>query len=160
MNHRGARRLCIIMTMTSAVDLGSTPSNLSTRTGLEAPIGRRARWAGYAVSALTSALLLLVAGMKLVQAPEALRGTEELGYRASVVGPLGWLEIACLITYWIPRTQVLGALLWTGYLGGAVATHVRVGSPLFSHILFPIYVAVLLWGGLWLRSRRVRHLFA
>jgi hypothetical protein len=60
----------------------------------------------------------------------------------------------------IPRTAPLGALLWTGYLGGAIATHVRVGNPLFSHTLFPIYVAALLWGSLWLRDRRVRGLLA
>lgn len=62
----------------------------------------------------------------------------------------------CLILYLVPRTAVLGAVLWTGYLGGAIATHVRVGSPLFSHVLFPIYVAAFLWIGLWLRDWRVR----
>ena len=66
----------------------------------------------------------------------------------------------CLVTYVIPRTSVLGAVLWTGYLGGAVAIHVRAGSPLFSHTLFPIYVAAFLWGGLWLRDRRVRALLS
>jgi hypothetical protein len=62
----------------------------------------------------------------------------------------------CLVVYLIPRTAVLGAILWTGYLGGAIATHVRVGNPLFSHLLFPVYVAALLWAGLWLRDERVR----
>jgi hypothetical protein len=66
------------------------------------------------------------------------------------------LQLACLVLYLVPRTSVLGAVLWTGYLGGAVATHVRVGNPLLSHTLFPIYVAALLWGGLWLRDQRVR----
>jgi hypothetical protein len=66
----------------------------------------------------------------------------------------------CLIIYVVPRTAPLGAILWTGYLGGAIATHVRVGNPLASHTLFPIYVAALLWGGLWLRDRRVRGLLA
>ncbi len=59
-----------------------------------------------------------------------------------------------MIAYLVPRASALGAILWTGYLGGAVATHVRVGSPLFSHALFPIYVAALLWAGLWLRDQR------
>lgn len=63
-----------------------------------------------------------------------------------------------LVIYLIPQTSVLGAILWTGYLGGAIATHVRVGSPLFTHVLFPIYVALLLWGGLWLRDDRLRVL--
>jgi membrane protein DedA with SNARE-associated domain len=69
------------------------------------------------------------------------------------------IEVACLILYIVPRTAVLGALLWTGYLGGAVATHVRVGHPLLSHTLFPVSVAALLWAALWLRDARVRALF-
>jgi hypothetical protein len=93
--------------------------------------------------------------LRLLPAVEA---TTQLGYPQSVIVPLGLVQLACLIVYLIPRTSVLGAVLWTGYLGGAVATHVRVGSPLFSHTLFPIYIAVLLWGRLWLRDRRVRAL--
>ena len=71
---------------------------------------------------------------------------------------VGALELACLVLYVTPRTSILGAILLTGYLGGAVATHVRVGSPLFTHVLFPIYVGALLWGGLWLREARLRAL--
>jgi hypothetical protein len=78
----------------------------------------------------------------------------------SVSRGIGLLQLVCLAVYVIPRTSILGAILLTGYLGGAVATHVRVGSPLFTHILFPIYVAVLLWGGLFLRDDRVRALIA
>lgn len=73
----------------------------------------------------------------------------QLGYPAGVVLGLGLLELVCLVLYLIPSTSVLGAVLRTGYLGGAIATHVRVGSPLLSHTLFPIWVAALLWGGLW-----------
>jgi hypothetical protein len=98
--------------------------------------------------------------LKLSGMPEAIEGTTQLGYPASVVFPLGLVQLACLALYLIPRTAPLGALLWTGYLGGAIATHVRVGNPLFSHTLFPIYVAALLWGSLWLRDRRVRGLLA
>jgi len=68
------------------------------------------------------------------------------------------IELVCLALYLVPRTAVLGAVLWTGYLGGAVATHVRIGSPLFSHVLFPLYVAALLWVGLWLRDRSLQAL--
>ncbi|MBV9493990.1 MAG: DoxX family protein [Acidobacteria bacterium] len=93
---------------------------------------------------------------KLTRPEAVIKGTTELGYPASVILPLGILQAILLILYLIPRTSILGALLWTGYLGGAVATHVRVGNPLFSHILFPVYVALLIWGGLWLRDRRVR----
>ncbi|HEY0997133.1 MAG TPA: DoxX family protein [Gemmatimonadaceae bacterium] len=90
--------------------------------------------------------------------PEALAGTTQLGYPASVVFPLGVLQLVLLVCYLVPRTAPLGAILWTGYLGGAIATHVRLLNPLFTHILFPVYVAALLWGGLWLRDARVRAL--
>ncbi len=79
----------------------------------------------------------------------------QLGYPTSLGLAIGLLELTCLVLYVVPRTSVLGAVLLTGYLGGAVATHVRVGSPLFTHILFPIYVAGLIWGGLFLRERRL-----
>ena len=83
----------------------------------------------------------------------------ELGYHDSVLVPLGIIQIVALILYLIPRTSNLGALIWTGYLGGAIATHVRLENPLFTHILFPVYVAALLWGGLALRDRRVVNFF-
>lgn len=87
-------------------------------------------------------------------------GTAELGYPTSVISALGVVQLVCLALYLVPRTAPFGALLWTGYLGGAIATHVRVESPLFSHVMFPIYVAAFLWLGLWLRDARVRGLFA
>lgn len=68
---------------------------------------------------------------------------------------IGILEFVCIVVYVIPRSSILGAIVLTGYLGGAVATHVRIGSPLFSHVLFPIYVGVLVWGGLFLREERL-----
>jgi hypothetical protein len=118
----------------------------------------KAVWAGRVLSGLAVLFLAFDAGMKLLQLPEALDGTTQLGYPASVVFPLGLIQVVCLIVYLVPRTSVLGAILWTGYLGGAIATHVRLGNPLFTHQLFPIYVAALLWGGLYLRDRRVRAL--
>src|SRR6185369_14789193 len=83
-------------------------------------------------------------------------GTRQLGYSPDIVFSLGVILLSCVVTYLVPRTSVLGALLLTGYLGGAVATHVRVGNPLFTHVLFPTYLAVLLWGGLVLRNTRLR----
>jgi hypothetical protein len=80
----------------------------------------------------------------------------ELGYPADSILTFGLVELACVALYMIPRTAVLGAVLLTGYLGGAIATHVRVGNPLFSHVLFPTYVAALIWGGLYLRDARLR----
>ena len=98
------------------------------------------------------------ATMKVMRVPAAVEGTQKFGYPPNVLVTLGIIQLVCIALYLIPRTSILGAILWTGYLGGAVATHVRVGDPLFSHILFPTYVAALLWGGLWLRDQRVRSL--
>jgi hypothetical protein len=75
-----------------------------------------------------------------------------------VILPLGILLLVCTVLYIVPKTSVLGAILLTGYLGGAVATHVRVANPLFTHQLFPVYLGVLIWLGLWLRDTRVRNL--
>lgn len=121
-------------------------------------ISNGARWTGRVLSGLTSAFLLLDAAMKLARAEPALKATEELGYSASVVFPLGVVLLGCVVLYVVPRTRVLGAILLTGYLGGAVATHVRVGNPLPSHTLFPVYMGVALWLGLWLRDARLRAL--
>jgi hypothetical protein len=90
------------------------------------------------------------------QAARGRRGDHQPGFPEGVIIPLGLIEVACLIAYLAPRASALGAILWTGYLGGAIATNVRVGSPLFSQTLFPIYVATLLWVGLWLRDQRLR----
>jgi hypothetical protein len=119
---------------------------------------RRAILAGRIASGLSIAFLAFDAAMKVLQLQPAVEGTAELGYPTDVVLAIGLVQVACLVLYIVPRTAVLGALLWTGYLGGAIATHVRVGNPLFSHTLFPIYVAVLLWAGLWLRDRRLQAL--
>jgi hypothetical protein len=119
---------------------------------------RKALWAGRVMSGFASLFLLFDATLKVLELPASIEGSGQLGYPQSVVFGLGLVQAACLVLYLVPRTAVLGAVLWTAYLGGAVATHVRVGSPLFSHTLFPIYVAVLLWGGLWLRDLRLREL--
>ena len=116
----------------------------------------RTRWWGRILSGLAVVFLLFDAAVKLLELPVAVEATTQLGYPESVMIPLGLIEVACSIVYLVPRASVLGAILWTGYLGGAVATHVRVGSPLFSQALFPIYVAALLWAGLWLRELRLR----
>ncbi len=92
---------------------------------------------------------------KLLQVQPVIDGTLQLGYPAATVLPLGLVLLACVVVYTVPTTAVLGAVLLTGYLGGAIATHVRVGNPLFTHTLFPIYVAAFLWGGLVLRDARL-----
>jgi hypothetical protein len=81
-----------------------------------------------------------------------------VGYPETFGLTLGLIELVCLVTYIVPRTSVLGAILMTGYLGGAVATHVRLGQPLLTHTLFPIWMALLLWGGLYFRESRLRAL--
>ena len=124
----------------------------------ERSVSRAALWTGRIMSSFVSAFLLLDAVVKLVQAAPAVKGTVELGYAPSVLVPLGIVLLASLALYVIPRTAVLGAVVLTGYLGGAIATHVRVGAPLASHVLFPVYVAVLIWGGLYLRDPRARTL--
>ncbi|HEX3698737.1 MAG TPA: DoxX family protein [Polyangia bacterium] len=122
------------------------------------PASGKRIWTGRALSGLVALALLFDSAVKLLQLDPAMQGTIKLGYSASVVFPLGIVLLACVALYLIPRTAVLGAVLLTGYLGGAVATHVRVGDPLFSHILAPLYVAALIWGGLYLRDGRVRAL--
>ena len=110
------------------------------------------------MSGAATLFLLFDAGVKVLQLPMAVEATTQLGYSASVLFWLGLLQLTCLTLYLVPRTAVLSAVLWTGYLGGAVATHVRVGDPLLSQALFPVYVALLLWGGLWLRDERLHAL--
>ncbi len=121
---------------------------------------RKALWTGRILSGLAVLFLTFDAAMKLLALKPAVEGTTQLGYPASSLLVIGLLEIACLAVYLIPRTAVIGAVLWTGYLGGALASHLRLGDPLFTHVLFPTYVAALLWGGLWLRDRRVGALLA
>ena len=114
-------------------------------------------WAGWIMSALPALFLLVDGAMKLVKPEVVVKTTVELGYAETVIVPLGVLLLTCTILYLIPWTTVLGAILLTGYLGGAVATHVRAGQGLFE-ILFPVLFGALLWGGLVLRDDRLRTL--
>jgi hypothetical protein len=122
------------------------------------PQGKKKRWVGRTLSALAALFLLVDGAMKIMKAPVAVKGTLELGYPEGVVVGIGVVLIACTLLYVIPRTAMLGAILLTGYLGGAVGTHVRVGNPLFSHVLFPVYIGVLIWGGLVLCEDQLRAL--
>ena len=117
-------------------------------------------WTGRALTALF-ALFMLGASIapKLLGMSVAAETLTALGWPASYVLTIGLLELAFLVFYLIPRTSVLGAVLMTALLGGAMATHIRVGSPLFSHVLFSIYLALFMWGGLWLRSPALRAVF-
>lgn len=120
--------------------------------------GTATRRVGLALSGLAVLFLVFDTVIKLVAVPEAVASTTELGFAAHHLRTIALIEVACLALYLVPRTAPLGAMLWTGYLGGAIAVHLRVDNPLASHVLFPIYVAAFLWGGLYLRDPRVRAL--
>jgi DoxX-like family len=122
------------------------------------PVSKTNLLAGRLLSGLVVLFLLVDSGMKLAKASASVKGTIELGYQESVVAGIGVLLLACTVLYVIPRTSLLGAILLTGYLGGAVASQVRVGNPLFTHILFPVYFGALLWAGVYLRDDRLRAL--
>jgi hypothetical protein len=113
---------------------------------------------GWIFSGLAILFLLFDAVGKLMKPEMVVEGTVTLGYPESVITGLGTVLLICTILYAIPRVSFIGALLLTGYLGGAVATHVRVENPLFSHILFPVYVAIFIWGGLYLRNKKLREI--
>lgn len=115
-------------------------------------------WAGRILTGIAVLFLTFDAVIKLVGAKEAVDGTVQLGWQPHYLPIIGTIALILLVLYVIPRTAPLGAVLWTGYLGGAVATQLRVDNPLFSHVLFPIYVAAILWGGLYLRDDRVRRI--
>jgi DoxX-like family len=112
-------------------------------------------WVGRVLSGIAAAFLLFDASGKLLKLQPVIEGTRSLGYPESAIVPIGVLLLVGVILYLIPRTSVLGAIYLVGYLGGAVATHYRLGNPLATHVLFPVYVAAFLWGGLALRSPRV-----
>ena len=121
-------------------------------------ISTPAIWVGRAMSAIVILFLVVDGAIKLVPIPIVTETMGQLGYppSESIARLLGVLTLVCTILYAIPRTSVLGAILLTGYLGGAMATHLRIGSPLFSHLLFGLYLGLLVWSGLYLRDERVR----
>ena len=120
-------------------------------------ISKSALWTGRTISALPVLFLLMDSIMKFVKPAVVVETTVKIGYSETTIVPLGIVLLVSTIVYVIPRTAILGAILLTGYLGGAVATHVRIGEGWFP-ISFPIIVGVLLWGGLWLRDNRLRAL--
>lgn len=107
------------------------------------------------------ALFMLGASIapKLLQLPIAEQTMTQLGWPSGYALMIGFIELTCLVLYLIPRTRLLGAVLMMGLLGGAMATQVRAGSPLFSHVLFSAYLGLFMWGGLWLRDLRFRAMF-
>lgn len=113
-------------------------------------------WTGRILSGLAALFILFDATIHLMKIAPVVEAFSQLGYPMNLAVPLGVVELVCLIFYLTPRTSVLGAILLTGYLGGAIASNLRIGTPLFSNVLFPIYLALPLWGGLYLRDAGLR----
>jgi DoxX-like family len=122
------------------------------------PISRTALWIGRILSGLVILFLVMDGGIKLVPIKEVTETMQQLGYSGSVnqARLLGIITLLCALLYAVPQTSILGAILLTGLLGGAMATHLRVDSPLFTHLLFGFYIGVMAWGGLYLRDPRLR----
>jgi hypothetical protein len=126
-------------------------------------IPRKTIWIGRVLSALAVLFLIFDASIKFFMdklPPEALEAGAALQWPIELMPMVGTILLICTALYVIPRTSVIGAILLTGYLGGAIASHVRVSNPLFTHTLFPIYIAVFIWLGLYLRDARVRNLIS
>jgi len=121
------------------------------------PISTKRLWAGRIISVLPALLLLLDAVMKFIKPAPVVQETVRLGYAESAIIPIGIVLLVCTVLYLIPRTAVLGAILLTGYLGGAVSTHVRMAEGWFA-IVFPVVFGAILWLGLYLRDDRLRSL--
>ena len=111
------------------------------------------------MSGLVILFMLFDSVMKFIKPAEVVEGTLSLGFEEHHIFIIGLLGLLSAILYLVPRTSILGAVLLTGYYGGVIVTHLRLDAPLFSHTLFPVYLAVLAWGGLWLRDESVRSLF-
>jgi DoxX-like protein len=122
------------------------------------PASAKKLWAGRILSALAILFLLVDGIMKLVNPAPVVEGMIRLGYPLNLTATIGIILLTCVVIHTIPQTSILGAILLTGYLGGAVASQLRVGEPLFSNVLFPIYMAAFIWGGLYLRDDRLRAL--
>jgi hypothetical protein len=125
-----------------------------------APISKPALWTGRVLSGLVILFMLFDGAIKLVPWPIVTETMDRIGYGSSetLARSLGVITVVCTVLYAIPPTSILGAILLTGYLGGAMASHLRIGSPLFTHTLFGLYLGLMVWGGLWLRDKSLRTL--
>ncbi len=123
-----------------------------------APPAKWMSWIGWGLTTVVVLFLAMDGAMKFMDLPQVRAATGQLGWPTSLDRTIGAIEAACLVLYAVPRTAVLGAILITGLLGGAIAAHLRVNDPLFSHTLFGVYVGLMTWGGLWLRDARLRAL--
>ena len=134
--------------MTAVANLGAAP--ISTRKAM--------RWTGYVLTGLSAAFLAMDAAIKLVPLEVVNQTMDRMGLPRDMAQPIGIIELAALILYLIPRTATLGAILFTAVMGGAIASHMRIDDPLFSHTLFGVYLGAMIWGGIWFRDARLRSL--
>jgi hypothetical protein len=139
------------------MSITATPTATAAHATAGAP-SRAAVRTGTVISVLVGLFLLFDASVKLLRLPSVVEASLQLGFPAHTVPVMGTLLLISLVVYAVPRTSVFGAVLITGYLGGAVCANVRVDAPLFGYVLFPIYVAVLVWLGLYLRNAALRQL--
>ncbi len=123
-----------------------------------APVSKPMLWTGRALSVVVVLFLLMDCSMKFTDMEVVKASMAQLGFPIALDRLIGAVELVCLVLYAVPRTSVLGAILLTGLLGGAIASHLRVADPLFSHVLFGVYVGLMAWGGLYLRDARLRTL--
>jgi hypothetical protein len=144
--------------MAEAVHQPHAGSNLTAPQSQGSARPKWMQWIGWGMTGLMIAFLLFDSVSKLVLEQHVVEATTKIGYPLDVIRPLGIICLACTILYAIPRTSILGAILLTGYLGGAIASKVRIEDPLFSSILFGVYFGILVWGGLYLRDERLRAL--
>ena len=123
-----------------------------------AGVSKKRLWAGRILSGIVVLFLIFDGVTKLITIQPVVDGMQKLGYPVPLAPVIGAILLICVVLYVIPRTAPLGAVLLTGYLGGAMASHVRIGSPLFTHTLFGLYLGLMVWGGLWLRDPTLRNL--
>jgi hypothetical protein len=115
-------------------------------------------WTGRIMAGIVILFMLMDSIFKFIVSEDVIKGTTELGFSTHHLPILGTLGLISIVLYIYPRTEILGAILLTGYWGGAIATHVRLDNPLFSHILFPLYLGILAWGALFLKNEKLRQL--
>ena len=125
---------------------------------MENTVSKTKLWTSYVMSGLVILFMLMDSIMKFVKPPEVIEGTLALGFAERHLPVIGTLGLISTLLYAFPRTSILGAILLTGYFGGAVATHLRLNNPLFTHTLFTVYFGILIWGGLWLRNSKLQEL--
>jgi hypothetical protein len=125
---------------------------------MENTVSKTKLWISYGMSGLVILFMLMDSIMKFVKPPEVIEGTLALGFAEQHIIIIGALGLISTLLYAFPRTSIFGAILLTAYFGGAVATHLRLNNPLFTHTLFTVYFGILIWGGLWLRNSKLREL--